>query len=279
MWKTITLDEERLKGLDGIRRMENFVDNVLNAMHNTNPEIDPNVGTSNSQVPNEEDDAQPDSEILGDNNSMEEDENDALEEDTPAGNLDTLITQYESPELNEKIIIAPGEGRSPQDMLEEKYAEELSFPCIFAGVPKLELKNRTKKFTKSDEVCWELRCADRRVPRNICNLFFKNFQKQKNSLREIMYLKLRRKNQPSQVQLNAGILKDKAALKSLAQSDVILPEFKNIRGSPQYWLGAKRDLFATLRQLGQPIFFYIVFYGGHKINPLKNHTFQNSGQH
>ena len=70
-----------------------------------------------------------------------------------------------------------------------------------------------------------------------------------------MYLKLRRKNVPNQVQLNAGILKGKVALKSLAQSDVILPELKSIRGSPQYWVAAKRDLFVTLRQLGKPTFF------------------------
>ena len=59
-----------------------------------------------------------------------------MQEEIPAGNLDTFITQYESPELNEKIIIAPGEGRTPMDTLDEKHAEEMSFPCIFAGVPK-----------------------------------------------------------------------------------------------------------------------------------------------
>ena len=84
-----------------------------------------------------------------------------------------------------------------------------------------------------------------------------------------MHLKLRRKNQPSQVQLNAGILKDKAALKSLAQSDVILPEFKNIRGSPQYWLGAKRDLFATLRQLGKLTFFLSFFMADTRLLDLR----------
>ena len=114
LWKTINLDEERLKGLEGVRRMETFVENVLNDMHNANPEIDPNVGARNTQVPNEEDDvAQPDPENLDDDNSMEEGGNDELEEETLAGNLYTLITQYESPELNEKIIIAPKEGRIP----------------------------------------------------------------------------------------------------------------------------------------------------------------------
>ena len=123
-----------------------FVENVLSAMHNANPEIDPNVGAPNTRTPNEEsDDDQSDVDSVDDNDLSDDD----LEDDTPAGNLDTLINQYESPELNEKIIIAPGEGRIPQGILDEKYAEELSFPCIFAGIPKLALENRITKFTKN----------------------------------------------------------------------------------------------------------------------------------
>ena len=203
------MDEERLKGLEDCKRMDDFVGNILDAMHNADPEIDLNVGANNTQVPNEGSDVeQPDPEILDKDVQMEEDENDDVQEEISADNLDTFITQYESTELNEKIIIAPGEGRTPMDMLDEKHAEELSFPCIFAGLPKKELKDRPTKFTKSDEVNWELRKQDRRCCNDICNFFFKIYQKQKHELREIMYLKLRRKNVPNQVQLNAGILKD-----------------------------------------------------------------------
>ena len=45
--------------------MDDFVGNILDAMHNADPEIDLNVGANNTQVPNEGSDVeQPDPEIL-----------------------------------------------------------------------------------------------------------------------------------------------------------------------------------------------------------------------
>ena len=44
-------------------------------------------------------------------------------------------------------------------------------------------------------------------------------------------------------------------LEGLLDSDVGYRDFKNLRGSPDYWDQAKKDMFAMLRQLGQPTFF------------------------
>lgn len=50
------------------------------------------------------------------------------EEEEIARNLDTLITQYDVPELNEKLILALGEGRRLENILFEKEAEALRLP-------------------------------------------------------------------------------------------------------------------------------------------------------
>ena len=46
-----------------------------------------------------------------------------------------------------------------------------------------------------------------------------------------------------------------SVLEGLLDSDVGYRDFKNLRGSPDYWDQAKKDMFAMLRQLGQPTFF------------------------
>lgn len=75
--------------------------------------------------------------------------------------------------MKQNLIIAPKEGRISKKMIEEKNAKELNFPCLYAGIPKRKLDDRIKKVTKSDEQLWKLRAKDRRLARNVCNMFFK----------------------------------------------------------------------------------------------------------
>ena len=70
----------------------------------------------------------------------------------------------------------------------------------------------------------------------------------------------RMKKQRNYTPLNARMLKQNEIV-PLDKEDVIYPEFKMLRGSPQYWMRPNRDFFATLRQLGEPTFISINFRG------------------
>ena len=211
------MDDEKLKGLEGMKKMDEFTKMVLTASghndqqpHESNENEERRDETTSIQDPNI------------DANEQEE------EEEHVAGNLDTLVTINGVPELNEKFVIAPGEGRYPQSILQEKESEVLSYPSLYAGQSKGDIEHATVKITKGDERCWELRSEDRRVADNQSNMFFKVHHMYKEKLRSVMVVKLRIKNQPNKTKLNAGVLRDNNALRDLADKYVILPEFKII---------------------------------------------------
>ena len=68
-------------------------------------------------------------------NHQQFDKADTLEEDENPLDLHRLISQENMFVLNmtttEEISIAPGEGREPTSILNDKYCEELAFPCLF----------------------------------------------------------------------------------------------------------------------------------------------------
>ena len=100
------MDDEKLKGLEGMKKMDEFTKMVLTASghndqqpHESNENEERRDETTSIQDPNI------------DANEQEE------EEEHVAGNLDILVTINGVPELNEKLVIAPGEGRYPQSIL------------------------------------------------------------------------------------------------------------------------------------------------------------------
>ena len=245
LWRRTTFDEEKLKGLSEVERMDDFINKILET---TIPitESDDTLGTSRADQEKENENDT--------DEGIEDDDNDINDGDN-GGNLDTLVMRHEVPDMNEKMVLAPGEGRHPESIFfQQDESEVLSFPTIFAGHVKDPLKTRKVKIIKADDRRWQLRSRDRRVARNIPILFFKYFKMQKEQLKNIMHVKLRVKKQ-SKKKLTAGVIRDFVELNDLAKDDIVFPEFKILRGSPQYWSHAKKDLFATLRQLGKPTFF------------------------
>ena len=115
-----------------------------------------------------------------------------------------------------------------------------------AGRAKVSIKHDIYPIHNREHRKWDLRASDRRVADNAGNMFFKLFRSQKESLSRILFFKLRIKRQPNQL-LTAGILRNKEHVNNLANSDFVIPEFKMIRGYPQYWHDAKKDIFAILR--------------------------------
>ncbi|GFR50622.1 hypothetical protein Agub_g12709, partial [Astrephomene gubernaculifera] len=55
--------------------------------------------------------------------------------------------------------------------------------------------------------------------------------------------------------IKASQVANEEVLQDLIRTDAAYRDFKQLRESPDYWDKAKKDLFAMLRQLGQPTFF------------------------
>ena len=68
-------------------------------------------------------------------NHQQFDKADTLEEDENPLDLHRFISQENMFVLNmtttEEISTFPGEGREPTSILNDKYCEELAFPCLF----------------------------------------------------------------------------------------------------------------------------------------------------
>lgn len=107
--------------------------------------------------------------------SITKDEWSEDEAEIPAGVTDTMLTATDFLEDNERHHnVAPAEGNGPLSIFREKFCEELTYPGIFLGQPRL--KNTQRRVNYSDICKSELRCSDRRAAVSVENYFL---QKQK----------------------------------------------------------------------------------------------------
>ena len=54
----------------------------------------------------------------------------------------------------------------------------------------------------------------------------------------------------------AGDFKNGTAAEDITKLDEGYKSFRRLRGSPPYWEAAKKDMFAMVRQLGTPTWFF-----------------------
>ena len=113
--------------------------------------------------------------------------------------------------------------------------------------------DRPVRVTYGDIVKSELRNADGRAASNIENLFFKTKKLQMKTLLNQGQLALR-KVKVQNKNLTVRNVKGDAA-KSLIHQDKAYTFLASIRGSPPYFQKVSKDLFATIKQLGQATFF------------------------
>ena len=110
-----------------------------------------------------------------DDNVIELDSDDEEDEDFNVIHRDTLlhdpqVTHLDPEMCPSSLTYAPGEGCKPLSIFQDKDVEYLAFPTIFCGQ-----RRREKKYSVpySDICKYELRSVDRRVAKNIPNMFFK----------------------------------------------------------------------------------------------------------
>ena len=136
----------------------------------------------------------------------------------------------------------------------DKDSEYLSFPTIFCGERRPENSERKVPVSYSTVAKWELRCQDRRVARAVPNIFYKLKKLQIKQIQDSAFISLR-KCKTKGKKYTAGELKSEDYLNKLIHLDEGFRVLRNLRGSPPYFEKCKKDLFAMIRQLGNPTWF------------------------
>ena len=180
--------------------------------------------------------------------------NDELQNNQPAGNLDTLLNPADFRECNRILNVAPGEGNFPLGLYTDVYGEFLSFPSIYCGQVRQENNSRAVPLHYSTICKWELRNVDRRVATNVSNIFFKLKKLQIKQISDKVNLAIRKCKRQGK-QFTAGQLLSERSVNSIMKHDEGYKILRTLRGSPPYWEKAKSDIFTMIRQLCIPTWF------------------------
>ncbi|CAB4013636.1 Hypothetical predicted protein [Paramuricea clavata] len=181
-------------------------------------------------------------------NSVSSDEEWSVEEaEIPAGVTDSMLLTspdfVDDDERQHIYNVAPAEGGRPISLFRDQFSEEMAYPRIFWGQKRPDNNQRLKTVYYSEICKSELGRSHRRAAMCIENIFFKAKKLQMN------YCLDNRRT------LNAGQLKTPEGLESLIRHDEGYKFLRALRGSPPYFEKAKKDLFATIRQLGPASLF------------------------
>ena len=152
---------------------------------------------------------------------------------------------------NVSLNVAPGEGQRPLHLLYDKKGEEMSFPTIYCGKGIDEVFPANFNFIQRSR--WELTSEDRRVAQKPELIFYKYKMYQLDYIREQGKLALRFIKHDKEY--TAKDLRTDEQRTNIATVDDGFFFYRKLRNSPQYLQQKKRELFATIRQLGIPTFF------------------------
>ena len=186
-------------------------------------------------------------------------ENEDGEEVSP-GQMDTMLTAPDFLEDHERDLVfnvAPGEGATPLSVFRDKYCEELAYPNIFLGQRRPENSERTVPVYYSEICKAELRHEDRRVAKDVDNLFFKTKKLQMKQMLDKATIAIR-KCKPGSTSLTARAARDTNNIKDLVFRDVGYKFMNTLRGTPPYFQKLSKDLYAMCRQLG-PATLFVTF--------------------
>jgi len=175
-------------------------------------------------------------------------------DERPTGVTDTLLQEPDVAENADKIVsFAPREGNKPLGVFMDKDSEYLSFPTIFCGKRRAENNERKVPVSYSTITKWELRCQDRRAAMSVPNIFYKLKKLQIKQIQDSACISLRKCK--TKGKRTAGDLKSEDSLNKLVHLDEGFRVLRNLRSSPPYFEKCKKDLFAMIRQLGNPTWF------------------------
>ena len=172
-----------------------------------------------------------------------------------SGVMDTLLQEPDITQDGDRILsFAPGEGNRPLGIFTDKDSEFLSFPTIYCGKRQADNNERLVPVHYSTMCKWELRSKDRRVAQSVPNIFYKLKKLQIRQIQGSASLSLRKCKTKGKT-YTAGDLKSESSVNKLINLDEGFRVLRNLRGSPPYFERCKKDLFAMIRQLGNPTWF------------------------
>ena len=237
---------------EGIQVMDNYISNTVNNENEWSEFISEDIKAKSQNVSSEE-------------NVETETRNDTIDNDTDdewcettersSGVMDTLLQEPDITQDGDRILsFAPGEGNRPLGIFMDKDSEFLSFPTIYCGKRQADNSERRVPVHYSTMCKWELRSQDRRVAMSVPNIFYKLKKLQIKQIQGSASLSLRKCKTKGKT-YTAGDLKSENSVNKLINLDEGFRVFRNLRGSPPYFERCKKDLFAMIRQLGNPTWF------------------------
>ncbi|KAI8116853.1 ATP-dependent DNA helicase PIF1 [Lucilia cuprina] len=181
------------------------------------------------------------------NSSTENNINEFDIENLNPGGQETLLNNVPVENIPlQRLVMAPGEGQRPLDMIMDEDSEELAFVTIYGG------KKRTCPETYSKIVRSELRRYDRRACR-IDKLLYSYKKLELLSIKNATSIALRKHVRSNNV--TAGNALNETFMNSLIQHDDGYRILKGVRSSPAHWEAEKKKAEAMIRQFILPTFF------------------------
>ena len=237
---------------EGIKVMDNYISSAVNNEDEWSEFISEDIKETSQTVSSVE-------------NVETETRNDTIDNDTDdewcettersSGVMDTLLQEPDITQDGDRILsFAPGEGNRPLGIFMDKDSEFLSFPTIYCGKRQADNSERRVPVHYSTTCKWELRSQDRRVAMSVPNIFYKLKKLQIRQIQGSASLSLRKCKTKGKT-YTAGDLKSENSVNKLINLDEGFRVFRNLRGSPPYFERCKKDLFAMIRQLGNPTWF------------------------
>ena len=175
------------------------------------------------------------------------------------GVMDTLLQEPDITQDGNRIVsFAPGGGNRPLGIFMDKDSEYLSFPTIYCGKRQADNSERFVPVHYSTMCKWELQSKDRRVAQSVPNIFYKLKKLQIRQIQGNASLSLRKCKTKGKT-FTAGDLKSESSVNRKINLDEGFRVLRNLCGSPPYFERCKKDLFAMIRQLGNPTWFCSFF--------------------
>ncbi|XP_024120187.1 uncharacterized protein LOC112141313 [Oryzias melastigma] len=194
-------------------------------------------------------------------------DNDEQEGDLPNGGL-ALESCLQPPNVAEDILsftegiysVAPAERNSPVGFFKTPHLEAISFPVQFPTGQNTLDSQRPIKLTPSQYFKSRMFSVDDRFAKDINYLFFAQFVTEINLATSSMTIQLR-KGKPftrDGRRITSRMLRDKEEVEKLIKNRDAIRFMQPLRGTPAYWEKTTKDLFAMIRQLGNPTWFLTV---------------------
>lgn len=169
-----------------------------------------------------------------------------IEEHT-SGNDEVLIVNRNEAVTDSIKIIAPGQGKQPVPWHMLPDIDELCFPSIYCGHPF-----NTNNISYTERIKSEIRRKDRRSCQPKRLLFMAKKKLEVTCISNINIC-LRKTKTNDEISARNALSSD--YINNLIKIDDGYRFLKQVRSSPAYWEEKKKQLLATIRQLGKPTIF------------------------